>query len=346
MQHNHAASTNDRIKHTYQIDTYTNLAGELTTLTSPTGKLHRNPKTPSDLDAYTLESVGLTRFVMDTGDGDEVEWDRKAGAPEDALLSGPLFTREVADDGVEGPGAPGEVDSTSETATVDGVVDSEAPPWVEPGNPFQALLTGDAGHQPCTNPSDGPTATLEAANPHADKLTPDTLTIARTIADRALTSVAGPKRAYGRINTKFLEHSHATGLAFPAHVNTISTIAILVDVSQSMRGPFLDTSLAALNDLTHKRDDIDPWIIECDNVAYPPYRLPDRTPGGYYQGGGTDLREGFARAESLNPRGIVVYTDAATPWPEVRPDCPVTVVVVGNSGAELPGWCVRHDVCV
>lgn len=44
-------------------------------------------------------------------------------------------------------------------------------------------------------------------------------------------------------------------------------------------------------------------------------------------GGGTDLREGFARALSSRPRPdvVVALTDGRTPWPESRPRCRTVV---------------------
>jgi len=60
-------------------------------------------------------------------------------------------------------------------------------------------------------------------------------------------------------------------------------------------------------------------------------------------GGGTDLREGFARALSAHPRpdALVVLTDGQTPWPAASPGRPTVIGLFPRAGAYRnppPSW--------
>lgn len=60
--------------------------------------------------------------------------------------------------------------------------------------------------------------------------------------------------------------------------------------------------------------------------------------------GGTDMREGIARAEANGVDLCIVLTDGETPWPERPPRVPLLLVLTGEPLMPLPPWLPRDRI--
>ncbi|WP_184790844.1 vWA domain-containing protein [Phytomonospora endophytica] len=115
------------------------------------------------------------------------------------------------------------------------------------------------------------------------------------------------------------------GVVLPSLRRTPPRVRVVIDTSGSVSDAELGAALlevAAIARAVGGRRDL-VSVISCDaaaGVAVPLCRAESMELIG---GGGTDLREGFARALRSAPRPdvIVALTDGQTPWPSAPPPC-------------------------
>ena len=131
------------------------------------------------------------------------------------------------------------------------------------------------------------------------------------------------------------------GVVLPSLRRRPPRVCVVIDTSGSVSDAELGGALlevAAISRAVGGRRDL-VSVLSCDaaaGVAYPLCRAEDIPLIG---GGGTDLREGFARALRSRPRPdvVVALTDGQTPWPSSRPACR-TVVGLFPRPASKHGW--------
>jgi hypothetical protein len=119
------------------------------------------------------------------------------------------------------------------------------------------------------------------------------------------------------------------GVVLPSLRRRPPAVTVIIDTSGSVSDAELGSALlevAAIGRSVGGRRDL-VSVLSCDaaaGVAYPLCRAEGIPLLG---GGGTDLREGFAKALRASPRPdvIVVLTDGQTPWPAKRPPCRTVV---------------------
>ncbi|MFD8981076.1 VWA-like domain-containing protein [Streptomyces sp. NPDC059564] len=139
-------------------------------------------------------------------------------------------------------------------------------------------------------------------------------------------SGAGEDYTYGRPSRR---SAGLPGLVLPSLRRRPPRVCVVIDTSASVSDAELGSALlevAAISRAVGGRRDL-VTVVACDaaaGVAHPLCRAEGISLLG---GGGTDLREGFARALSTGPRPdvILVLTDGQTPWPQSRPGCRTVV---------------------
>ncbi|MFJ1864340.1 VWA-like domain-containing protein [Streptomyces sp. NPDC088097] len=127
------------------------------------------------------------------------------------------------------------------------------------------------------------------------------------------------------------------GVVLPSLRRTPPRVCVVVDTSGSVSDAELGSALlevAAISRAVGGRRDL-VTVMSCDASAgaLHPLCLAEGIP--LIGGGGTDLREGFARALRARPGPdvIVVLTDGQTPWPSTRPPCRTVVGLFARAGA-------------
>ncbi|MFJ9338635.1 VWA-like domain-containing protein [Streptomyces sp. NPDC101733] len=127
------------------------------------------------------------------------------------------------------------------------------------------------------------------------------------------------------------------GVVLPSLRRTPPRVCVVVDTSGSVSDAELGSALlevAAISRAVGGRRDL-VTVMSCDASAgaVHPLCLAEGIP--LIGGGGTDLREGFARALRARPGPdvIVVLTDGQTPWPSTRPPCRTVVGLFARAGA-------------
>lgn len=139
-------------------------------------------------------------------------------------------------------------------------------------------------------------------------------------------SGVGEDYTYGRPSRR---SASVPGAVLPSLRRRPPRVSVVIDTSASVSDAELGSALlevAAISRAVGGRRDL-VTVVSCDaaaRVAHPLCRAEGITLLG---GGGTDLREGFARALGTGPRPdvIVVLTDGQTPWPSARPGCRTVV---------------------
>jgi predicted metal-dependent peptidase len=119
------------------------------------------------------------------------------------------------------------------------------------------------------------------------------------------------------------------GVVLPALRRRLPRIAVVVDTSGSVSDGELGSALlevAAIGRALGGRRDL-VSVISCDAAAQVVSPLCRAEGIPLFGGGGTDLREGFAKALAARPRPdvVVVLTDGQTPWPDRQPPCRTVV---------------------
>ena len=137
---------------------------------------------------------------------------------------------------------------------------------------------------------------------------------------------AGQDYTYGRPARR---SAALPGIVLPALRRRVPRVTVVVDTSGSVSDAELGSALlevAAIGQaLGGRRDQVS--VISCDAAAGVAQRLCRAEGIPLIGGGGTDLREGFARALSAQPRPdvLVVLTDGQTPWPVASPGRPTVI---------------------
>ena len=136
----------------------------------------------------------------------------------------------------------------------------------------------------------------------------------------------GEDFSYGRPSRR---SASLPGVVLPSLRRRPPRVCVVIDTSGSVSDAQLGSAIlevAAIGRAVGGRRDL-VTVLACDaaaGVAHPLCRAEGIPLIG---GGGTDLREGFAKAlrGKPGPDVIVVLTDGQTPWPERRPPCRTVV---------------------
>ncbi|MET9359599.1 VWA-like domain-containing protein [Streptomyces sp. NPDC006632] len=118
-------------------------------------------------------------------------------------------------------------------------------------------------------------------------------------------------------------------------------VCVVVDTSASVSDAELGSALlevAAISQALGGRRDL-VSVLSCDASAGLVHSLCRGEGIPLMGGGGTDLREGFAKALAARPRPdvVVVLTDGQTPWPSTRPSCRTVVGLFPRAGG-VSSW--------
>ncbi|QYC37798.1 hypothetical protein Nocox_00810 [Nonomuraea coxensis DSM 45129] len=137
---------------------------------------------------------------------------------------------------------------------------------------------------------------------------------------------AGEDYTYGRPARR---SAGLPGVVLPSLRRRPPRVAVVVDTSGSVSDAELGSALlevaAIVRAVGGRRDLVS--VVSCDAAARVVQPLCRAEGIALVGGGGTDLRQGFARALRTEPRPdvVVVLTDGQTPWPEARPACRTVV---------------------
>ncbi|MGW6447385.1 vWA domain-containing protein [Lentzea sp. NPDC055074] len=104
-------------------------------------------------------------------------------------------------------------------------------------------------------------------------------------------------------------------------------VVVIVDTSGSVSDTELGSAILEIAEIVRavggRRDLVS--VVSCDAAAHVTGPLCRAEGIPLVGGGGTDLREGFAKALHSRPDVVVVLTDGQTPWPEAAPSCRTVV---------------------
>jgi predicted metal-dependent peptidase len=147
-------------------------------------------------------------------------------------------------------------------------------------------------------------------------------------AMRAAASAAGAGQdyTYGRPARR---SAALPGIVLPALRRRVPRVTVVIDTSGSVSDAELGSALLEVTaigrSLGGRRDQVS--VISCDAAAGVAQRLCRSEGIPLIGGGGTDLRKGFTRALSAQPRPdvLVTLTDGQTPWPAVSPGRPTVI---------------------
>ena len=149
---------------------------------------------------------------------------------------------------------------------------------------------------------------------------------------------AGEDYVYSRPSRR---SSSLPGVVLPSLRRRPPVVSIVIDTSGSVSDTELGSALlevAAIARAVGGRRDL-VRVLSCDAAAHVTGPVcesegieSERIP--LTGGGGTDLREGFAKALAARPGPdvIVVLTDGQTPWPERRPPCRTVIGLFPRAG--------------
>ncbi|WUH92915.1 VWA-like domain-containing protein [Streptomyces sp. NBC_00433] len=137
---------------------------------------------------------------------------------------------------------------------------------------------------------------------------------------------AGEDYSYGRPSRR---SASVPGAVLPSLRRRPPRVCVVIDTSGSVSDDELGSALlevAAISRAVGGRRDL-VSVLSCDAAAGEVHRLCSAEGIPLVGGGGTDLREGFARALRSRPAPdvVVALTDGHTPWPEARPSCRTVV---------------------
>ncbi|WP_404963064.1 DUF2201 family putative metallopeptidase [Streptomyces sp. 147326] len=139
-------------------------------------------------------------------------------------------------------------------------------------------------------------------------------------------SGAGEDYSYGRPSRR---SAGLPGAVLPSLRRRPPRVTVVIDTSGSVSDAELGSALlevAAISRAVGGRRDL-VTVVPCDAAARIVHPLCRGEGIPLLGGGGTNLREGFAKALRTGPRPdvIVVLTDGQTPWPATRPPCRTVV---------------------
>ncbi len=163
---------------------------------------------------------------------------------------------------------------------------------------------------------------------------------------------AGMDTVAGGIDYSYRRPSRRSGspvgraVIFPALVQPVPRIGVIVDTSASMDGEALQVALTEIKGLLRATGVMTTrlTVLSCDTAVRNAQQVFSADQVRLIGGGGTDMRAAISEACKLRPRPevLVVLTDGFTPWPNAKPACEVVVALVGD-GPTPPPWsrCVR-----
>ena len=138
-------------------------------------------------------------------------------------------------------------------------------------------------------------------------------------------------------------------VVFPALVQPIPRVAVVVDTSGSMGQELLTQALAEISGLL-RSSGVGTGrltVLSCDAAVHSTQQIFSAEQVRLLGGGGTDMGVGISHALQLRPKPevIVVLTDGYTPWPSERPPAQVIVALL-EDGPDPPDWArvVRVDM--
>ncbi|MDF5753855.1 VWA-like domain-containing protein [Spongiactinospora sp. TRM90649] len=136
----------------------------------------------------------------------------------------------------------------------------------------------------------------------------------------------GEDYTYGRPSRR---SAALAGVILPTLRRRPPRVSVVIDTSGSVSDAELGSALlevAAIVRTTGGRRDL-VSVLSCDAAARVVRPLCEAEGLSLVGGGGTDLREGFAKALRARhrPDAMVILTDGQTPWPGRRPQCRVVV---------------------
>ncbi|MEU7727789.1 VWA-like domain-containing protein [Streptomyces sp. NPDC040724] len=139
-------------------------------------------------------------------------------------------------------------------------------------------------------------------------------------------SGAGEDYSYGRPSRR---SAGLPGAVLPSLRRRPPRVTVVIDTSASVSDAELGSALlevAAISRAVGGRRDL-VTVVPCDAAARIVHPLCRGEGIPLLGGGGTNLREGFAKALRTGPKPdvIVVLTDGQTPWPDTRPPCRTVV---------------------
>lgn len=163
----------------------------------------------------------------------------------------------------------------------------------------------------------------------------------RAILRRAVTGAGrGPGSSDWTYSRPSRRRVPGPGILRPSTFQPKHTLAVIIDTSGSMDSDDLSRSVTDVIALCSVLSATTVKVISCDATASLVHWTGSRSVA-LVGGGGTDLREAFALAETLRPRPstIVCCTDGYTPWPERSPHARTIVVLTGSHPLRsLPPW--------
>ncbi|MFC3895418.1 VWA-like domain-containing protein [Lentzea rhizosphaerae] len=136
----------------------------------------------------------------------------------------------------------------------------------------------------------------------------------------------GEDYTYGRPSRR---SAGLPGVVLPSLRRRPPRVVVIVDTSGSVSDTELGSAIVEIAAITRavggRRDLV--TVMSCDAAAHITQPLCRAEGIPLVGGGGTDLREGFAKALRRSPRPdvVVALTDGQTPWPKTKPACRTVV---------------------
>lgn len=130
-------------------------------------------------------------------------------------------------------------------------------------------------------------------------------------------------------------------VVFPALIQPVPRVAVVVDTSGSMSERALSQALAEISGIMRSsgigRTRL--TVIACDHAVQSTQHVFAASQVRLTGGGGTNMGAGIAQAATIRPRHevVVVVTDGLTPWPQGAPGLRVVVALLGD-GPAPPPW--------
>jgi predicted metal-dependent peptidase len=141
------------------------------------------------------------------------------------------------------------------------------------------------------------------------------------------------------------------GVVLPALRRPVPAVALVLDTSGSVDDGLLAQALGEVDGVLRSLAVPDSAVttFSVDAAVQATARVRDARSTPLAGGGGTDMGAGLAaaRASRPTPHVVIVLTDGYTPWPDVPPDLPVVVGVLGRERDRLPptpSWAQRVEV--
>ncbi|MFD6431167.1 VWA-like domain-containing protein [Streptomyces venezuelae] len=146
---------------------------------------------------------------------------------------------------------------------------------------------------------------------------------------------AGEDYTYGRPARR---SAGVPGVVLPSLRRRPPRVCVVIDTSGSVSDGELGSALLEVTAISRavggRRDLV--TVLPCDAAAPSVHSLCRAEGIPLVGGGGTDLREGFARALRSRPAPdvVVALTDGQTPWPSARPPCRTVVGLFPRPGRD------------